>query len=122
MRPLGLPFGMLGKSPAQGRLDIGPRCIYNLLVRYDWDERKRTANLAKHGVDFNEALDFDWHSAIEALDDRHDYSEHRWVALGPIHGRLHALVYMRRSETIRVISLRRANARERRFYETRQET
>ena len=41
-------------------------------MQYDWDENKRVANLAKHGVDFVEAEDFDWKTAIEAQDNRID--------------------------------------------------
>ncbi|MBI5143425.1 MAG: BrnT family toxin [Nitrospirae bacterium] len=46
--------------------------------------------------------------------------EERWVALGLIDSRLNVLVYTRRSEAIRIISLRRANSREREYYEETQ--
>ena len=84
---------------------------------YEWDERKREANKAKHGVDFAEAEEFDWASAIEARDGRFDYEEDRWIALGRIGKRLHVLIYTVRRRKIRLISLRRANSRERKFYE-----
>ncbi len=86
-------------------------------MRYDWDEAKRDANLAKHGVDFADAEDFEWERAIEVPDDRRDYGEPRWIALGPIRARLHVLIYTRRGRRVRIISLRRANIRERKFYE-----
>ncbi len=89
-------------------------------MQYDWDESKRVANLAKHGVDFIEAEDFDWKTAIEAQDNRIDYGEERWVALGFIGHRLHILIYTRRKGAIRLISLRRANKREREYYEKTQ--
>jgi uncharacterized DUF497 family protein len=60
-------------------------------MRYEWNEGKRAANLAKHGVDFCKAEDFDWASAIEARDQRFDYGEERWIALGMIGSRLHVL-------------------------------
>jgi len=50
-------------------------------MKYEWDENKRVANLAKHDVDFVDAEHFDWSSAMEAIDDRFNYSEERWVAL-----------------------------------------
>ena len=87
-------------------------------MQFDWDDTKREANLAKHGVDFAEAEDFDWQSALEVQDNRADYGETRWVALGLIRNRLHVLVYTQREETIRLISLRRANKREREYYAT----
>ena len=78
----------------------------------DWDEDKRTANLAKHGVDFADAEWFDWTTARERLDLRHDYGEVRVEATGLIGDRLHVLVYTRREGSFRIISLRKANPRE----------
>jgi len=86
-------------------------------MKYEWDENKRAANLAKHNVDFIDAEHFDWSSAIETIDDRFNYSEERWVALGFISNRLHILTYTVRGENIRLISLRKANEREREYYE-----
>lgn len=87
-------------------------------MQYEWDEGKRAANLARHEVDFAEAVDFEWDKAIEIMDDRFDYGEERWVALGYIGGRLHVLVYALRADIIRIISLRKANKREKALYET----
>jgi uncharacterized DUF497 family protein len=100
-------------------LDKTSYCIYNtiLKMKYEWDENKRAANLAKHGVDFIDAEHFDWSLAIEAIDDRFNYGEDRWVALGSIGNRLHVLAYAVRGENIRLISLRKANKRERGYYE-----
>jgi uncharacterized DUF497 family protein len=33
-------------------------------VEYEWDEAKREANLARHGLDFALATDFDWSQAV----------------------------------------------------------
>jgi uncharacterized DUF497 family protein len=41
----------------------------------------------------------------------------RWTALGFIGNRLHVLTYTVRGENIRLISLRKANKREREYYE-----
>lgn len=89
-------------------------------MHYEWDESKRAANRAKHGVDFIAAERFEWATAIEAMDNRFDYGEERWVALGLIDNRLHVLIYSRRRESVRLISLRRANSRERKYYEKTQ--
>ncbi len=88
-------------------------------MNYEWDTNKNIANIAKHGVDFNEALNFDWTSAIEVLDTRHNYGEERWIALGYIRKRLFVLVYVYRKDSIRIISLRKANKREIKYYETK---
>lgn len=86
-------------------------------MRYEWDENKRKANSEKHGVDFADAERFEWLTAIEAIDNRFPYGEERFVAIGLIGNRLHVLIYTRRRGTIRLISLRRANKRERAYYE-----
>jgi uncharacterized protein len=79
---------------------------------FDWDEGKRQANLAKHGVDFAEASSFEWGSAVLRPDMRRDYGETRIEATGFIGDRLHVLLYTPRGPVRRVISLRRANRRE----------
>jgi hypothetical protein len=55
-------------------------------------------------------------------DDRTDYGEVRWIALGFLDGRLHVLVFTETRMGIRVISFRKANLRERNAYEQAQAT
>ena len=86
-------------------------------MNFEWDEAKRIANLAKHGVDFEAAREFDWDTSTQSLDRRKDYGEPRWWAHGLIGGRLHLIVFTRRADQIRVISLRKANPKERMSYE-----
>ena len=79
---------------------------------YEWDEAKRAANLAKHGVDFPAAV-----AVLEArppvfADERRDYGEPRYVALGGLDGRLLVVVFTLRGQAVRIISARKANARE----------
>lgn len=85
-------------------------------MRFEWDEGKRAANRAKHGVDFAAVALFDFASAASVVDDRRDYGEERRIALGLIGSRVHVLIFAWRSETVRVISLRKANAREVKSY------
>ncbi|MEO1687491.1 MAG: BrnT family toxin [Pseudomonadota bacterium] len=84
---------------------------------FEWDEAKRAANLAKHGVDFADAARLEWGAAKTFADRRRDYGEARTAALVPLGGRLHACLYTLRDGRLRIISLRKANARERRTYE-----
>jgi len=84
--------------------------------RLDWHESKRRANFLKHGVDFHEVAAFDWDNALVKIDTRRDYGELRWIALGSIRRRLHVMVYSRRSDAIRLISLRKADRREFLYY------
>jgi uncharacterized DUF497 family protein len=84
--------------------------------RFIWDERKRAANLRKHGVDFAIVERFEFDTALVVIDDRKDYGEPRYRAFGVIDDRLHVLVFTARGGQTRIISLRRANDRERKNY------
>jgi uncharacterized DUF497 family protein len=83
---------------------------------YEWDEAKRRANLAKHGVDFTRAEGFAWENSVVIEDTRRDHGEQRSRAFGKIGPRLYCLVFTPRGERVRVISLRKANPREIRRY------
>ena len=81
-----------------------------------WDENKRQANMAKHGVDFVgcEAI-FD--GPVVSLEDaRQAYGEQRINVLGWLHGRVMQLTYTDDGEVLRAISLRHAEKHEVRRY------
>ena len=87
-------------------------------IACDWDEGKRRANIAKHGVDFAEAIEvFDDPLVEIGIDGRHDYGEERLVATGWVGDRLVVVVHTQRDDVIRVISARRAATHERRAFE-----
>ena len=88
-------------------------------MQYEWDSDKATANLAKHGVRFDAIEGFDWETALIVPDARFDYGERRWQAFGMIASRVHMVAFTVRGQTIRVISLRKANERETRRYHDR---
>lgn len=85
-------------------------------MKFQFDPAKNKTNIAKHGVDMVLVTEFEFDTAIEQTDDRMDYEETRWQALGFLNGRLHSLVYTERRKTIRVISLRRASRKEEKLY------
>lgn len=78
-----------------------------------YDPAKREATLKKRGVDFNDAAVVFEGLAYEWLDDRVDYGETRIVSAGWLNGRMMIVVWTPRGETRHVISMRKANARER---------
>jgi uncharacterized DUF497 family protein len=88
----------------------------------EFDARKDAVNVAKHGISLGRAQDFDWSSAVIRADVRRTHGEPRFVATGPIDGRLHVLVYTPRGLVVRVIGLRKANAREARVHGQAKET
>lgn len=86
-------------------------------MEISYDPAKNARNIAERGISFDRATEFDWSEALIVEDNRMDYGERRFQALGLMEGRLHMLVFTPRDERVHVISLRRANAREERRYE-----
>ena len=84
-------------------------------IQYEWDEAKRRANLERHGVDFAMVAAFDWSDVFTA--DQTVRGERRRVTSGFIGVRLYVLIWTRRLGRTRVISLRKANKRERDAHE-----
>jgi uncharacterized DUF497 family protein len=84
-------------------------------MQYEWDGQKRLANLAKHGLDFEDA----WlvHEHLNRLTSLTAYPyEQRFIDLAEVDGRVIALVYTLRGNHVRCISMRPAKRRERRVY------
>jgi len=59
---------------------------YTETVEFTWDEGKNAANLAKHGVSFEEAraLFLSGVNYLELFDEAHSVDEERFIAIGPI--------------------------------------
>jgi uncharacterized protein len=87
-------------------------------VDITFDASKSKRNVALRGMPFDLAAMFEWDSALIIEDLRRDYGESRFQALGLIDGRLHMLVFTPREGKVHVISLRKANEREVKRYET----
>ena len=82
----------------------------------EFDPAKSAENARLRGLPFSMAADFDFETALIAEDTRSDYGEQRWIALGLIAQRAHVLAFTWRGGRLRVISFRKANARESRRY------
>jgi uncharacterized protein len=81
-------------------------------VRITFDPIKNEKNTRDRNLPFELAAMFDFEHAIFSLDNRKDYGETRFVALGLLKDRLHVLCFAETSDGIRVISFRKANSRE----------
>ena len=81
-------------------------------MKLSYDPAKSQRNERERGLSFERARDFDFETAKFWEDDRQDYPETRYVALGYLDGRLHVLVFCETEDGIRVISFRKANNRE----------
>jgi uncharacterized protein len=86
-------------------------------MELEWDAAKRRANYAKHGLDFRDAEKVFQGITLTAEDNRQDYGEKRFISLGLLEDMVVVVVYTARSEKIRIISMRKANQREKKAYE-----
>ena len=81
-------------------------------VRITFDPTKSERNVRHRGISFERAADFAFDSAVYSEDERKEYGEARIVAVGLLGDRVHVLCFTETAEGIRVISFRKANARE----------
>jgi uncharacterized protein len=86
-------------------------------MKVSFDPSKNARNIQERGLSFERAADFDFDTAIYVEDDRKDHGEKRIRALGYLDGRLHALVFTVRGDSLRVISFRKAKKKEVKLYE-----
>jgi uncharacterized DUF497 family protein len=80
----------------------------------DFDPAKDAINVSKHGVSLARWIDMDIRAILKA--EPFDYGDPRYRAYGFIDGAAHCLVFSTRDERFRVISLRRAHAKEMKRY------
>ena len=81
-----------------------------------WDEFKRQRNIELHGLDF-EGADAIWDNfTITREDIRAHYGEKRMVTFGILSGEVVVLVHTDREDDMYVISLRKAEKYEARYY------
>jgi len=86
-------------------------------LEFEWDEAKARINLKKHRVSFLTAAAIFMSRRLERLDDREDYGELRWIALGRVEDEVYRVVYTWRGKNlIRLISAQKASKDEREIY------
>ena len=73
-------------------------------IEFEWDEQKRLSNLQKHGIDFIRACQIFDGFTVEFEDNRYDYGEDRYIAIGETNGQILTVVYTYRDDAIRLIS------------------
>jgi len=86
-------------------------------MKIEFDPEKNAKNIKERHINFEIVNDFELNTAKIWLDNRKDYGEERYIALGYIKKRLYSLVFTVRGTNLRVISLRKANKREVKYYE-----
>ena len=88
-------------------------------INFEWDSRKASANLRKHGVSFETACEVFFDPFFRVQDAGLVEGEPREAVIGlTINWRLLYVIYMTRQEdVIRIVSARPATAQERKLYE-----
>jgi len=86
---------------------------------FEWDEEKAASNFRKHGVGFDEACSAFLDSwSLTIPDPMHSQGEDRFILVGvSVAPRLIVVVHTDRGDRIRIISARRATAKEVRRYD-----
>jgi len=88
-------------------------------MRFAWDQKKASNNLAKHGISFEEAATaFGDPLSNTFQDPDHSMEEQRFIILGlSEQGRIVVVAHTDDGEVVRIISAREATRGERRSYE-----
>ncbi|MBM4276245.1 MAG: BrnT family toxin [Deltaproteobacteria bacterium] len=86
-------------------------------MEFEWDEAKRRENHRKHGLDFRDAAKVFQGFTLTVENDRQNYGETRLITLGKLEDIVVVMVHTFRGDNLRLISMRKAKAKERRVYE-----
>lgn len=89
-------------------------------MQFEWDRAKALRNFRTHGVSFDEAVTAFYDPLSATFDDPdHSIAESRLITVGySARGRLLVVGHTERGVRMRIISARRATARERQRHET----
>lgn len=90
-----------------------------MTLAFEWDEAKNRRNFEKHGFSFEDARVIFENFIFTAEDDRRDYGEKRFISVGILDDIVVVIAYTLRNGRIRIISIRKANKKERKIYEER---
>ncbi len=85
-------------------------------MQIEFDAAKRAATLEARGLDMARAEEVLTGATLTAEDDRRRYGEDRFITIGFLDGAMVVVVWTPRNGAYRVISMRKANERERRLY------
>jgi uncharacterized DUF497 family protein len=86
---------------------------------FEWDEKKNQSNQQKHGLNFADAAQVFAGRTLTFEDSREAHGEPRYVTVGSLAGRVVIIAHTLRGDATRIISMRKANARERARYQER---
>jgi uncharacterized DUF497 family protein len=87
-------------------------------MEFEWDEKKSRTNKSKHGIDFNTATKL-WNDQNRIVIQTNFPAENRSALIGKIGDKLWTAIFTRRTDAIRIISVRRARKKETKLYENK---
>jgi uncharacterized DUF497 family protein len=88
-------------------------------MKITFDPRKRQLTLAERDLDMAQAGAVFAGPTLTHADDRADYGEARFITIGYLDERMVIVVWTRRGDAYRIISMRKANDREQKIYQAR---
>ena len=86
------------------------------MIEIEFDPAKAAEALTLKGVDFGDATNVFDGEAIDIVDERRDHGEQRTITIGFLSDRMFVVVWTQRGSSRRIISMRKANAREQAHY------
>jgi len=76
-------------------------------MKFEWDENKRKSNLSKHGIDFQDTQQIISGIIFAFEDERYNYGEYRFIALGMLRGMVVIVAHIERKDVIRLIAIQK---------------
>ena len=107
-----MPASTQARDPSNGCVLPTPVVVDTLTVHITYDAAKRLRTLRDRGLDFLDAVLVFEGPTIEFDDTRLDYGERRVICYGWLASRLVVVVYTPRGAVRHIVSMRKANARE----------
>ena len=89
-------------------------------MEFDWDDAKHERNIRERGFGFDYAALIFLGPVLERMDNRRDYGEARFQAIGDTGSDILFVVYTLREGAVRILSARPANRKERLAWRERQ--
>jgi uncharacterized protein len=85
-------------------------------LKITYDSKKRDLTFQSRGLDFDDASHVLNGKTFTFEDNRLDYGEIRFITIGTLHDEQVMVVWTKRGEFTRIISMRKTNERERLVY------
>lgn len=87
-------------------------------IHFEWNDEKASVNISKHGISFESACEVLFDPLVVAVDEEIVQDELREHVIGmTVNWRLLYVIYVERGNAFRLISARRVEPHERRYYE-----